>query len=72
MRAKLNLTVEKEVADEARALGINMSRVAEDAISNAAKLERNRRWVEENKVGLEKYAARIDEEGCALEKHRLF
>lgn len=72
MRAKLNLTVEKEIADEARDLGINMSRVAEEAIAKAAKLERNRRWVEENREALEQYARRIEEEGPALAKYRRF
>jgi antitoxin CcdA len=72
MRAKLNLTVEKAIADEARELGINMSRVAEEAIAKAAKLERNRRWVEENRDALAADARRVEEEGCALEKYRLF
>lgn len=72
MRAKLNLTVEKEIADEARALGINMSRVAEEAIAKAAKLERNRLWVEENREALDKYAEEVEREGLPLENHRLF
>jgi antitoxin CcdA len=72
MRAKLNLTVEKAVADEARALGVNMSRVAEDAIAAANKIERNRRWVEENRDALDAYAARIEAEGPALARWRLF
>lgn len=72
MRAKLNLTVEKAIADEARALGINMSRVAEEAIAKAAKLERNRRWVEENREVLSQYAEEVEREGLPLEKYRLF
>ncbi len=72
MRAKLNLTVEKAIADEARDLGINMSRVAEEAIAKAAKLERNRRWVEENREVLSQYAEEVEREGLPLEKYRLF
>ena len=72
MRAKLNLTVEKAIADEARELGINMSRVAEEAIAKAAKLERNRRWVEENRDALAQYAEEVEREGLPLEKYRLF
>lgn len=68
----VTLTVEKAVADEATDLGIDVARVAEDAIANAAKLERNRLWVEENREALDEYAKRIEEEGLALEKYRLF
>jgi antitoxin CcdA len=40
--AWVNLTLDTEVAATARALGLNMSRLAEAAISNAARLEKNR------------------------------
>jgi len=72
MSDKETLTVEKDVAEEARDLGIDVNRVAEEAIAKAAKLERNRRWVEENREALDQYAQRIEEEGLALEKYRLF
>ena len=48
MRAKVNLSIEPKITEEARELGVNMSRVAEAAISDAIKLERNRRWRAEN------------------------
>ena len=43
-RIKVNLTLDAEVAETARALGLNMSRLAEQAIAEAAKAERNRLW----------------------------
>ena len=46
MRVKVNLSIDEGVTREARALGLNMSRVAEAAIAEAARLERNRRWRE--------------------------
>ena len=72
MRAKLNLTIERAVADEARALGVNMSRVAEQAIETANKAARNRRWAEANRAALDAYARQIVEEGCALTALRRF
>lgn len=72
MRAKLNLTIERAVADEARALGVNMSRVAEQAIETANKAARNRRWTEANRAALDAYARQIAEEGCALTTLRRF
>jgi antitoxin CcdA len=57
---------------EARALGVNMSRVAEAAIADAARMERNRRWREENREALERYAREIERDGLALARYRTF
>lgn len=72
MRAKVNLTLDSEVANEARELGLNMSRLAETAIAEAAKLERNRRWREENRAALDAYAREVEENGLLLAEHRTF
>ncbi|MFN3613242.1 MAG: type II toxin-antitoxin system CcdA family antitoxin [Rubrimonas sp.] len=72
MKAKLNLTIDRAVADQARALGLNMSQIAEAAIAQAGAAERNRRWVEQNRAALDAYAAEIEAEGLALERYRLF
>lgn len=71
-RIKVNLTIDSEVAETARALGLNMSRLAEAAISDAAKAERNRLWREENKAELATYAEEVEREGLALTKYRSF
>ena len=72
MRAKVNLTLDPEVAAEARELGLNMSRLAEEAIVQAARAERNRRWKEENRAAIEAYNAQIERHGVAFAKYRLF
>lgn len=72
MRAKLNLSIDETVTREARALGVNMSRVAETAIAEAARLERNRRWREENREALEAYAREIERDGLPLARYRTF
>ena len=72
MRAKVNLSIEDAVVREARALGVNMSRVAEAAIADAARMERNRRWREENREALEQYAREIERDGPALARYRTF
>ena len=72
MRAKVNLSLDPVVAAEARALGVNMSRVAEEAVARANKAERNRRWVEENRAALDTYAREVEREGLPLARHRLF
>lgn len=49
-----------------------MSRVAEAAIAEAARLERNRRWREENRQALEAYAREVERDGLALARFRSF
>lgn len=71
-RIKVNLTLDAEVAETARALGLNMSRLAETAILAATKAERNRLWREENREALEAYAREVAEEGLALAHFRSF
>ena len=71
-RVKVNLTLEADVAETARALGLNMSRLAEAAIVEASKAERNRRWSEENSEAIDQYALEVEKEGLALSRFRSF
>ena len=71
-RIKVNMTIDSTVTEEARALGLNMSRLAEEAISEAARHERNRRWREENQAALDAYAREVEENGLPLAKFRSF
>ena len=71
-RVKVNLTVDADIAEEARALGLNMSRLAETAIAEAAKAERNRLWREENRAALDAYAEEVAREGVPLASYRTF
>ncbi len=72
MRAKVNLTLEERVTAEARALGVNMSRIAEAAIAEAVRAERNRHWREANRERLEAYAREVEGEGLPLARFRSF
>ncbi len=71
-RVKVNLTLDAEVAQSARDLGLNMSRVAEAAIAAAAKAERNRLWREENSEAIETYAQEVAKDGLPLARFRSF
>ncbi len=71
-RVKVNLTLDANVAETARSLGLNMSRLAEAAISEAAKVERNRRWREENSAAISAYADEVAQEGLPLARYRSF
>lgn len=71
MRAKVNLSIDETVTREARALSINMSRIPE-AIAEASRQERNRRWRDENREAIERYAREVEREGLALGRFRTF
>jgi antitoxin CcdA len=49
-----------------------MSRVAEAAIAEAARLERNRRWREANRAALDDYAREVEHDGLPLARFRSF
>ena len=71
-RIKVNMTIDAEVSEEARALGLNMSRLAEAAIAEAARTERNRLWREANSDALQSYADEIRKNGLPLTRFRTF
>lgn len=71
-RVKVNLTLDAEVAEMARTLGLNMSRLAEAAIAEAAKAERNRLWRAENRAAIDAYAAEVARDGLPLATFRSF
>ena len=71
-RVKVTLTLDAEVAETARALGLNMSRLAEAAIAEAAKAERNRQWRAENREAIETYAEEVAQNGLPLARYRSF
>ena len=71
-RAKVNLTLDADVTEAARSLSLNMSRLAEAAIIEAAKIERNRQWRAENPSAIHAYAEEVTENGLPLAEFRSF
>ncbi len=71
-RVKVNLTLDAEVAQTARSLGLNMSRLAETAITAASKAERNRLWREENQAAIAAYSEEVARDGLPLAPFRSF
>jgi len=66
MRTRLNVSIDKDVADEARALRLNVSHVAEQALAEAIRQERLRLWRDENAAALTERAEWLDENGLPL------
>ena len=71
-RRSTSLTLGRQLLDEARELGVNVSRAAEDGIARAVSAERARRWREENVVAMEAYNRFIDAGGVPLSEFRKF
>ncbi|WP_027166700.1 type II toxin-antitoxin system CcdA family antitoxin [Mesorhizobium sp. WSM3224] len=71
-RKSVNTSIDSRLIEEAKALGINMSRAAEQGIAKAISAEKTRRWQEENKAALESSNEYVKRNGLPLAKYRLF
>ncbi|MFP1632368.1 type II toxin-antitoxin system CcdA family antitoxin [Zhengella sp. ZM62] len=67
-----NLSINAHLAEEARALGINLSEMDERGIADAVKAEKERRWKEENAEAIRQHNAWVEENGLPLEEYRMF
>lgn len=59
-------------ATEARALGLDPDAIAQKAIRDAIKAEKERRWLEENREAIEAQNAWVEKHGVPLAKYRMF
>lgn len=71
-RKATNLSLDSNLVEAARELGINLSRACEDGLRREVALEQGRRWQEENKEGIAASNAYVEKHGLPLEKYRLF
>ena len=71
-RRSTSLTLDRRLLDEARELGVNVSRAAEEGLSRAVRAARGRRWQEENAAAMEDYNSFIDTHGVPLSEFRKF
>lgn len=69
-RRSTSLTLDSELLDQARALGVNISRAAEAGVLAAVKAEKARRWKEENAEAVAAYNRWIEENGVPLARYR--
>jgi len=62
-RRATSMTLDAALLDEARALGVNISRAAEEGILAKVRAERARRWKEDNAEAVAAYNSWIEENG---------
>ena len=71
-RRPTNISLDSTMIEDAKELGINISRACERGLSEEIRAERNRRWQEDNREAIEASNAYVAEHGLPLEKLRLF
>ena len=67
-----NLSINASLIEEAKALGLNLSELAERGIAEAVQAEKERRWKEENAAAMQEWNDWVRENGLPLEEFRLF
>ena len=68
----VNLSLDGAVIADAKTLGLNLSRVLEDALRREVAAEKARRWSEENAEAIAFNNARIERDGLWCDEYRLF
>jgi len=71
-RKPTNLSLDRALLDEAKALDVNLSRAAEAGVRAAVKAEKERQWMAENKHVIEDWNDWVAEHGLPLAKYRQF
>jgi len=67
-----SMTLDRSVLDEARQLGVNISRAAEGGVIAAIRAERARIWRQQNAGAIADYNAMIEKSGVPLAEFRKF
>ncbi|GAA0301613.1 type II toxin-antitoxin system CcdA family antitoxin [Sphingomonas oligophenolica] len=71
-RRPTNVSLDAAMIDDAKELGINISRACEEGLAKQISEERGRRWLEENRGAIDGWNAWVEEHGLPLEKYRRF
>ncbi len=71
-RRAANVSVPVELLREAKALGINLSRVLEKGLEEQVRAARRQRWLEENREAIEEYNRHVARHGVWSDGLRRF
>jgi antitoxin CcdA len=71
-RKATNVSLDGRLIEEARALGINLSRACERGLADEISQVRARLWREENREAIKASNAYAESHGLPLASHRLF
>ena len=71
-RKPTNISLDSDLLEAAKALGINISRACERGLAEQVSETRAERWLEENKQALESSNLYVEKNGLPLARHRQF
>lgn len=71
-RRPINLSIDPVVLADAKALGINISRVCESALAAQVQQLRREQWLAENREAMDDYNAYVEANGLPLAHLRQF
>lgn len=71
-RRATNVTLPEDLVAQARALGLNMSKVMERALRIAVREEETRRWQDEHKDRIDAFAVWFEENGLPFQDIRVY
>lgn len=66
------MSLPTELVDEARELGVALSKACEAGLAAEVKKAREARWIEENWEAIQAWNAWVEEHGLPLAKYRQF
>ncbi|GLQ10243.1 hypothetical protein GCM10007913_21750 [Devosia yakushimensis] len=72
VRRATNVTIDQALLDEAKGLGLNISRAAEAGIETAVRAEKERLWQVENAEAIQSSNNYVEKYALPLAKYRVF
>ena len=69
--ARVNLTLDQALVDEAKALGVSISQASNEGLAAVVKTARSARWLEENREALVAWNDWVAKNGIPLAKYRM-
>ena len=69
-RKATNLSIDRDLLEEAKRLGINVSRAAESGLLDAVRREKAAAWLRENAEAIAAWNALIEEHSLPLARYR--
>jgi len=67
-RRPVNVTMDQQLVEDAKAQGVNLSKAAEDGVRKALA----EKWLEDNAEAIKSINEWVDKNGLPLEKYRMF
>ena len=68
----INLSLNSAVVAMAKEMGLNISQVVDDLLTQEMQRRHWERWTADNQAAIEHYNTRIEREGMFSDKHRTF